>query len=267
MTDAIHRVNEAAEAARSFRVRVGLDLRGPIPDLLRVAEAVAGLAVSIIDLPAGVAGAYTFEEGQGFAFVNAADVVVRQRFTLAHELAHHVFKDTAIIDSEASVFGSPSSPRERRANTFAAEFLIPLQAVNSWMEAREATTVDLRLIVELASFFRVSAKTTLIRLQLARFVDSAADLGHALGAAIDNGDHLRLAKRLGVEEMPDAMTEIKRVGVSRAPAKMWEYAVIGYERGLLTSERIAEAIFMTPAEVQADLDDLGIEPPVEDPDY
>ena len=267
MTDGTYTVNETAEDARNYRMHVGLDLRGPIPDLLHVVEDAAGVAVSILDLPDGVSGAYTCEEGQGFAFVNMNDVVVRQRFTLAHELAHHVYRDASIIDPELNVFGSPKSMRERRANTFAAEFLIPLQAVNAWMEARGATEVDLRLVVELASFFRVSARTALIRLQLARFVDPNEPPGKALDASIESKEHTRLAKRLGIEEVPDALSDIKRKGLQRAPAKMWEYAVIGYERGLLTVERIAEALHKTPAAVQDGLDDLGIAPSLDDPDY
>jgi Zn-dependent peptidase ImmA (M78 family) len=267
VTNGSRPVNEAAEDACKYRVQIGLDLRGPIPDLLHVIEDVVGLAVGIIDLPSGVSGAYTREERQGFAFVNVNDSVVRQRFTLAHELAHHAYQDTAIIDAESNVFGSPKSMRERRANIFAAEFLIPLQAVSAWMEARGETEVDLRLVVELASFFRVSAKTALIRLQLDRFVDSNGALGRTLDAAIESKEHRRLARRLGIEEAPDALSNINRLGVQRAPAKMWEYAVVGYERGLLTVERIAQATHKTAAAVQGELDDLGIAPPLDDPDY
>ena len=63
---------------------------------------------------------------------------MRQRFTLAHELGHHAFADGAIIDTADAVFGSTLSPVERRARTFAAQFLIPLRAVSAWMEARRA---------------------------------------------------------------------------------------------------------------------------------
>ena len=267
MTEGALLVNEAAEAARQYRVHLGLDLRGPIPDLLYLVEDAAGLAVNVLDLPAGVSGAYAYEEGLGFAFLNLNNPVVRQRFTLAHELAHHVHKDTAVIDPESNVFGSPKAPRERRANIFAAEFLIPLQAVNAWMEARGTPPVDLRLVLELASFFRVSAKVALIRLQLARVVDLGEPLGKGFDAAIEAGQHLQLARRLGIEEAPDALWEIKHRALPRAPGKLWEFAVVGYERGLLTVERIAQAIHRTPAEVQAELDELGIAPPVDEPDF
>ena len=259
--------NADAEKARTFRSHLGLDLRGPIPDLLHVVENSAGLAVSVIHLPEGVSGAYALEDEQGFAFLNMDIPVVRQRFTLAHELAHHVFSDSAIVDSEANVFGSPASPHERRANTFAAEFLIPLQAVHAWMDARGSSEADERLIIELAAFFRVSAKVALIRLELTRHLDSNSSLGKRLNHWVDAGEHLRYGQRLGVEEAPDSLSAIKKERKPRAPAKMWEYAVIGYERGLLTADRIAQALHMTAADVRAELERLGVSPPEDEPDY
>ncbi len=265
MSEQIHSVNAAAQKARDYRTHIGLAATGPVPDLLRVVEDVAGLAVSVIDLPAGVSGAYTLEEGLGFAFANLNDSVVRQRFTLAHELAHHVFEDRAVVDPEEAVFGEPAGPGERRAQTFSAEFLIPLRAVDAWMEARGTSSVTLRLVVELASYFRVSAKVALIRLRLARFTSESQD--KELGDAVDRGEHLTLAKRMGIEEAPDSLSEIKSRGRPRTPARMWEYAVGGYEQGLLSVERIAQAVHSTPEQVHALLDEMGVVAPEDEPDY
>ena len=265
MSDQIHSVNVAAQKARDYRTHIGLDATGPVPDLLRVVEDVAGVAVSVIDLPNGVSGAYTFEEGLGFAFVNLKEPVVRQRFTLAHELAHHAFEDRGVVDSERAVFGEPTNANERRAQTFSAEFLVPLRAVSAWVEARAASDVTLRLVVELASYFRVSAKVALVRLHLARLVSEAQE--SELSNAINRGEHLTLAKRVGIEEAPDSLSEIKSRGRPRTPARMWEYAVGGYEQGLLSVERIAQAVHSTPEEVQALLDELGVTPREDEPDY
>ncbi len=260
-------VNEAAQKAREYRTHVGLDLSGPIPDLLRVVEDVASVAVTVIELPDGISGAYTMQEGQGFAFVNLRDPVVRQRFTLAHELAHHVFEDVGIIDSAETVFGSPSSPAERRARTFAAEFLVPLQAVGAWLDARGASQVTLRLVVELASYFRVSAETALIRLHLAQRIGPDEGLFESLREAIHRGENTTLERRLGIVESADALAQIKKEGRPRTPIKMWEYAVSGYEQGLLTVERIAQATFRTPEIIQQLLDECGIQQPESEPDF
>jgi len=262
----IHSVNVDAQSARDYRTHVGLDATGPVPDLLRVVEDVAGLAVSVIALPSGVSGAYTIEEGVGFIFVNLDDSVARQRFTLAHELAHHVYDDGGIVDLEETVFGETSIRRERRAQTFSAEFLVPLRAVSTWMDVRDASDVTLRLIVELASYFRVSAPVALIRLQLAHFIDQQSRTYIDLSEAIDRGEHLRLAKRLGIEEAPDSLSKIKSRCQPRAPAKMWEYSVVGYEQGLLTVDRIAQAMHSVPEKVLARLDDMGVVAPEDEPD-
>lgn len=267
MSEQAYVVNEDAQRARDCRRRVGLDITGAVPDLLRVVESAAGVAVSVIDLPSGVSGAYTVEEGIGFAFVNLNDVPVRQRFTLAHELAHHVFGDGGIVDEEAAVFGAPSSPRERRAQTFAAEFLIPLRAVSTWMDAHDTISVTLRSVVELAADFRVSAKTALIRLQLDRYIDQGSRDYAAMSGAIDRGEHLKLAQRLGIVEAPDTLSEIYLKGKPRTPAKMWEFAVAGYEQGLLTIDRIAQAVHKPGEEISALLDEMGAVAPEDEPDY
>lgn len=267
MSQSPFRVNEGAQKAREYRTRVGLDCLGPVPDLLSVVEGLGGLAVSVVDLPDGVSGAYTFEEGQGFVFVNLRDAVVRQRFTLAHELAHHIFDDGAVVDDEEAVFGSSSRPVERRARTFAAEFLVPLRAVDSWFTARGANAVTLQVVVELATYFRVSAKTALIRLSLARLIEPDGDAYKRLEGSVDRGEHKQLEKRLGIEETPDALSEIEAHHQARPPRKLWEYAVAGYEQGLLTVPRIAQATFTTPERVQKLFDDAGILQTESEPDF
>ena len=266
MTTTLPQANEGAQKARECRTRLGVGLTAPVPDLLQAVEVVAGVAVSVLELPHGVSGAYTMHENQGFAFLNRQEPVVRQRFTLAHELAHHMFADGATIDTEDAVFGSAASPVERRARTFAAEFLIPLRAVSAWMESRAADQATLRMVVELACAFRVSAEVALIRLGLAHCVESGRAY-QQLQEAVHRGDHLRLQRRLGAEEPADALTQIKERGASRPPARMWEYALAGYEQGLLTVDRMAGALFTTPQAVQARIDELGIEQAPSDPDF
>ena len=92
-------------------------------------------------------------------------------------------------------------------------------------------------------------------------------MARELSTAIDSGDHLRLAKRLGVTEAPDELVRIHENGVPRLPGKMWEYAVTGYEHALLTVERVAQALRRDPDNVRAELEELGTSTPADDPDY
>ena len=65
MTSTPLQANEGAQKAREWRTRLGLGLTGPVPDLLQAVEVVAGLAVTVLELPGGVSGAYTVQDGSG----------------------------------------------------------------------------------------------------------------------------------------------------------------------------------------------------------
>ena len=258
-------MSAGAQQAQATRARLGLALDGPVPDLLRAVEEGAGLAVSVIELPDGVSGAYARREGQGFAFLNLREAPVRQRFTLAHELGHHELKDGGVIDASADVFGAPTAVRERRANAFAAELLVPLAAVQRWAQARSDADVSLLTVVALASWFRVSALVALYRLSAARLVGAKAV--RSFEQAIRDSEHIQLARRHQLSDLPDELSLIHDAGRPRTPRRLWADAVIGYERGLLTPERIAEAVGRDTAEVEAELAALGVHPPADEPDY
>ena len=95
--------------------------------------------------------------------VNQAAGPYRKRFTIAHELAHHVLHlpaDGTLVDHEADLFrpfcdqqGSLSAEqrREAQANQFAVALLMPEQAVRSAWERH-------RSVAALARRFNVSAE-------------------------------------------------------------------------------------------------------------
>ena len=169
------------------------------------------------------------------------------------------------MDSSANVFGRPTTVRERRANAFAAEFLAPLAAVQRWMQAHPEPEVTLVTVVALASWFRVSAQVALYRLSAARAAGAKA--AHTLEQAIQSGEHTRVAKRHQIGDLPDQLSQIHDSGRPRLPSRLWTDAVTGYERGLLTPERIAEAMERSTSEVVAELAALGVHPPDDEPDY
>jgi Zn-dependent peptidase ImmA (M78 family) len=259
-------VTEAVRRAQAARARLGLGVDGPVPDALRVVEDTGELAVSVIALPDGVSGAYARREDQGFAFLNMLDHPVRQRFTLAHELGHHEFRDGGVVDSSSDVFGQPKAMRERRANAFAAEFLVPLAAAQRWVQSQATSEISLLTVVTMASYFRVSAQVALYRLSAAGLV-SGKSACRALDEAIERGEHLKLARRHRLDDLPDEISMVHDSGRPRLPRQMWENAVTGYEKGLLTAERIAEALQRNANDVLAELDELGVRPADDEPDY
>jgi len=93
--------------------------------------------------------------------VNGDHSFTRQRFTVAHELAHFVLHDREIGDGikDDFLFRSGLNNRiEKEANNFAADILMPWDLVDQQISAGETD------IKKLADIFRVSPSTMSIRL-------------------------------------------------------------------------------------------------------
>src|SRR4051795_5094926 len=120
--------------------------------------------VVVLELGDDIAGACLQRGGLALLFVNGAHAAVRQRFTLAHEFGHRRLGHASVVDRPADVFGAQHDPAEVAANYFAAEFLMPGQAVRRWARGRRLTLDEL---VQLAGEYGVSAKMARIRLETA----------------------------------------------------------------------------------------------------
>lgn len=118
---------QGQELARQERQRLGLG-NGPVPD---VAETVAmqGVWAVSADMSDNVSGICLFHSTIGAAIiVNQKHSRSRRRFSYAHEYAH------VLADRKAKVASISSSTNskdliERRANSFASEFLMPSRGV------------------------------------------------------------------------------------------------------------------------------------------
>lgn len=77
----------------------------------------------------------------------------RRRFTVAHEIGHHVLEHGPRPrgDLPANFRAGTQDPRERAANQFAAELLMPAEALRTLVTSGKFRTVD-----ELAAAFAVS---------------------------------------------------------------------------------------------------------------
>jgi Zn-dependent peptidase ImmA (M78 family) len=102
--------------------------------------------------PAEFRGFVLVDDYAPFVFVNAADAKGAQMFTLAHELAHLWFGESAVFDLSDL---QPSGDRiEIACNAVAAEFLVPqLQLRDTWARIRN----DDNAFESLARTFKVSA--------------------------------------------------------------------------------------------------------------
>lgn len=85
-------------------------------------------------------------------YFNASDSLVRRRFTVAHELGHMVLGHRDAPRDGPDAFRSGTrDPIERAANQFAAELLMPAEAVRRAVVSGRFASLE-----ELASAFRVS---------------------------------------------------------------------------------------------------------------
>lgn len=104
----------------------------------------------------------TFGGKSGYAiFINKEHNSNRQRFTIAHEIAHFLLHKDLIgngITDNALYRSGLSSKVEIEANALAAEILIPIDLLE------EALRNDIQTIEELAKVFRVSESCMSIRL-------------------------------------------------------------------------------------------------------
>lgn len=158
----------AEQAARSLLQRNAISF-APVPvDLIAKR---LNIAVQIVPLDDHLSGMAFVKDGYSVIVVNASHHPNRQRFTLAHELAHHVLHkdyltqkvhvDTAVLTrNERSSAGIDS--KEVEANAFAAELLMPQSQLRRLgkIDAND----DIKL-ADLAKRFKVSSSAMAIRLE------------------------------------------------------------------------------------------------------
>lgn len=92
-----------------------------------------GISVKSSTLNAGISGEIKQEGGNYVIRVNRHDVKARQRFTLAHEIAHFLLHKESIGDGivdDILYRSSLSDSMEAQANRLAADILMPMSFVN-----------------------------------------------------------------------------------------------------------------------------------------
>jgi Zn-dependent peptidase ImmA (M78 family)/DNA-binding XRE family transcriptional regulator len=116
-----HAANELIEAAR---------VKGPPVDVRAVAE-LCGVLVLSRKLPEPLSGMILELEHGAVIGVNAMHAQVRQRFSIGHELGHHLLRhaDRFHIDIDDGAPPGQDYASERAANEFSAELLMPRRFV------------------------------------------------------------------------------------------------------------------------------------------
>jgi len=224
-------------SSRQARRELALGSEGPVPDILQRLEEDAGVNVVVAHLGEGPDGAYTVERDVPFILVNSSPGVVRQRFTLAHEFGHHRLHHGDVLDER--VRWDATDPKEVAANRFAAEFLVPIAAVNLWFESHRPAATDLTTLVRLANAFGVSCEAALWRVKAAgRVSQRDAD---RMKKRIDGHEHWGMRSRLGLVEIVDTLSSVQDLPV-RVPARMTDDVLRALEFGIIDRDLAAQRL-------------------------
>ena len=160
-------VESAREEARALLDRMGIsEMPVPVERIVRD----LGIILQSEVLGEDLSGMAFVKNGQRVIVVNKAHHPNRRRFTIAHEIAHHILDAEHIANSvhvDKAIFRrdrlseTGSDLREIRANSFAAELLMPEDVL------RQFANVDINdelEITRIARVFSVSAAALSYRL-------------------------------------------------------------------------------------------------------
>ena len=161
----IRKIEErASKLLRSHRVNA------PPVDVRLLAEN-EGIRVVYQELDDNISGMLVQAGDETFIGVNAGHHENRQRFTLAHELAHHqlhpntptVYVDGMMVHFRGADTQGPA-PIELEANAFAAALLMPEEFLRRDLGDRAFDMFDEAAVRRLAQTYKVSVQALTIRL-------------------------------------------------------------------------------------------------------
>jgi Zn-dependent peptidase ImmA (M78 family)/transcriptional regulator with XRE-family HTH domain len=232
-------------------VRDGLGLgRAPVADVAELAEQHFGL--DVLGWPTGNAVSGLCVHGQGVAMmlISTAFTFGHQRFTTAHELAHHLLGDPREIVIESDLYDS-ANPMEKRANAFAAALLMPVDGLRDMTAGR---VIDETVLSRLMRTFGVSYSALLYRLATSG-VGLLSQQDRDTWLAKPLTDVLRAAN----DPAPDELTRPDEA--RRIPARLWRAAQSGYQAGTVGIGTLAALADESPEQLFVRLAASGVRPP------
>lgn len=227
LTPGFDGAEDARRKAEEVRAHLRLGL-GPIGDLDSVCD-LLGITVFRTglgpDLTSTISGAFFNHPEIGFSLLVNLDMTPgRRRFTIAHELAHALFH----APTERYVLSlAHKDPREKFADTFAGEFVMPTEGIRRVMEEhRMAPRIDDPAdVIHLQRYFGVSFVTALVRLRQARILTQAnynafktvrpVVLARSLGYEIDDGEYRTDHDAWRIQRIPQRFLRLLRSTVLR----------------------------------------------------
>lgn len=202
-------------------------------DLSEVIERVFGADVAVIELDRGFDGLAATAADVKLIVLATSEVPWRQRFTLAHELAHLLVGDDHGVHLDEDVFAKKQQRdiTEQRANAFAASFLMPADVLSEAVGSTGLSEID---FASLAYELMVSPSALAYRLLKLRLIDAGScDRFRSMSGA-------RAARQAG--KTSGWAQHVARTTVRRPPGLLLRDTYAAYEAGAITLRPYAELL-------------------------
>ncbi|MEX5249599.1 UNVERIFIED_CONTAM: ImmA/IrrE family metallo-endopeptidase [Kocuria sp. CPCC 205295] len=237
---------EGRQKAEEFRRTHGLGCQ-PLGDLVALIEQTTGHDVAVLDAGADEHGLTMHDPERDVTFIGVARTrrPMRQRSTLAHELAHALFADWA-DSADLSV----RSPEEIRADSFARHLLLPAEGLREMLgEPRALAAQDLSRVVQR---FLVSPALAAIALHGSGYIDATTKTEWMSRSTP------QLATLFGWRDQYQSLqADADR---PRPPQRLLARAVAGYEEGAVPLQTLASLRSLSMETIELELREAGITP-------
>ena len=239
---------EAVKLARQVRELAGVG-DDYIEELASFCEHLLGVDVAIEPLPPGLDGLSVARGNYRLALVSSAIPATRQRYALAHEIGHLAAGDTTDVTIDENLFGRPGV-NEKRANEFAASFLMPESGLRRAMGTAGPTETA---IGDMLAHYKVSLDALAWRLYNVCLIDNVGC----------NRIRQMSTRRLSLlaAHAAEYQRQLQDHGSRRLPSGLLQRAVEAYNNGDI-GIRVLARLTEIPAEVLSD--QLSPLPPVPD---
>jgi Zn-dependent peptidase ImmA (M78 family) len=256
----------------------------PIGDLVAVIEQATGIDVAVLDVGPDEHGLTMRDPERDAVFIGVACTrnPMRQRSTLAHELAHVLFEDWT--DNDAGGW-SDRTHEEIRADAFARHLLVPVDGLREFLGSREQVTQSgLSAVVQR---FLASVDVAAVALPRAGYIDSREQVTQSgLSAVVQRFLASPAVAAIALQQAGyiDAATKQEWMGLSapqlavrfgwsdqyralqadsgqrRAPQRLLARAIKGYAEGVIPAQTIATLRGIPVEAAEAELREAGVVP-------
>ncbi|WP_278609694.1 ImmA/IrrE family metallo-endopeptidase [Paenarthrobacter ureafaciens] len=238
---------QAREVASDFRATYHLGTQ-PLGDLVALIEQTTGIDVAVLDVEPDEHGLTMRDPDRDTVFIAVARTPnpMRQRSTLAHELAHVCFEDWA-----NGAVPAGRTPQEIRADNFARHLLLPVDGLREFLGPPRGAAGP-EMLSQIVQHFLVSPRVAAIVLRDAGYIDAPTEESWRLFTT------LGLAARYGWADQYHALRAQSEQ--RRAPQRLLARTINGYLANVVSTQTIATLRGMTAPEVEAELHAAGVVP-------